>query len=83
MKTVSAAEANRQFSKILRAAAGGERITVLSRGKPVAEIGPAGSAEERDAIRAEKTKRRLAFLEEMASRPALGLPRLKRDDFYE
>ena len=42
MKTISAADANRHFSTLLRDVATGEVITVLSRGKPVATISPAG-----------------------------------------
>ncbi len=38
MKTVSAAEANRHFSKILRDVRAGETVIVTSRGEPVAQI---------------------------------------------
>ena len=38
--TVSAAEANRSFSKLLRAVQEGKRVTITSHGKPVAQIGP-------------------------------------------
>ena len=41
MKTISAADANRHFSSMLRDVASGEVVTVLSRGKAVATIGPA------------------------------------------
>jgi prevent-host-death family protein len=40
MKTVTAAEANRKFSSILRDVSQGEELTIISRGKPVATIGP-------------------------------------------
>ena len=40
MKTISAGDANRHFSNLLRDVATGEVITVLSRGKPVATISP-------------------------------------------
>ena len=40
MKTVTAAEANRRFSAVLRDASQGEEMTIVSRGKPVATIGP-------------------------------------------
>jgi prevent-host-death family protein len=40
MKTISAAEANRHFSTILREVAQGEEFTVLSRGRSVAAITP-------------------------------------------
>jgi prevent-host-death family protein len=38
--TVPAAEANRQFSKLLRAVREGARVTITSHGEPVAELGP-------------------------------------------
>ena len=40
MKTISAAEANRHFSTVLREVAQGEEFTVLSRGRSVATIIP-------------------------------------------
>jgi prevent-host-death family protein len=40
MKTVSAADANRQFSSLLRDVATGEVVTILARGKPVATMAP-------------------------------------------
>ena len=53
--TVPAAEANRQFSRLLRAAREGTRITITSHGEPVAELGPVKideEARERERIRA-------------------------------
>ncbi|MBW1782708.1 MAG: type II toxin-antitoxin system prevent-host-death family antitoxin [Deltaproteobacteria bacterium] len=38
MKTITAADANRGFSKLLRDVSKGEEITILSRGTPVAKI---------------------------------------------
>jgi prevent-host-death family protein len=38
MKTITAANANRGFSNLLREIRKGEEITILSRGKPVAKI---------------------------------------------
>ncbi len=40
MRSVSAADANREFSKILRTVREGETITVTSHGEPVAVISP-------------------------------------------
>jgi antitoxin (DNA-binding transcriptional repressor) of toxin-antitoxin stability system len=39
MKTISAAEANRHFSEVLRAATQGQTILITSRGRPVATLG--------------------------------------------
>jgi prevent-host-death family protein len=51
--TVSAAEANRSFSKLLRAARDGARVTITSHGEPVAELGPVTRAdrEEEELVR--------------------------------
>ena len=38
MKTITAANANRGFSSLLREVQNGEEITILSRGTPVARI---------------------------------------------
>ncbi|HOV20635.1 type II toxin-antitoxin system Phd/YefM family antitoxin [Ottowia sp.] len=63
MKSISAAEANRRFSALLRDVAAGQTITVLSRGKPVATIAqPRALAAERAAAK----KRLLARLEQQA-----------------
>ena len=40
MKTVSAANANRHFSKILRDVRAGETVLITSRGEPVGQIQP-------------------------------------------
>ena len=48
MKSVSAAEANRHFSSLLREVSRGVRITVTSRGKPVATISAADSVEHQE-----------------------------------
>lgn len=78
MKTVTAAEANRQFSKILRAVRAGETVLVTSHGELVATIAP---AKGEDAERAE-AKRRL--MERLRSQPALDIPiTWTRDDLYD
>ncbi|WP_373500747.1 type II toxin-antitoxin system Phd/YefM family antitoxin [Desulfococcus sp.] len=38
MKTITAADANRRFSNLLREVSKGEEVTILSRGTPVAKI---------------------------------------------
>jgi len=47
-KAVSAADANRQFSKLLRTVQNGQSVTVTSHGKPVARITPV-SGDDRSA----------------------------------
>jgi len=43
--TVSATEANRQFSKLLRAVEDGDRVTITKDGRPVAVLIPAAEAQ--------------------------------------
>ena len=57
--TVPAAEANRRFSKLLRAAREGTRVIITSHGEPVAQLGPP----DRDADEALRLRESLAALE--------------------
>ncbi|CAM5790219.1 type II toxin-antitoxin system Phd/YefM family antitoxin [Ottowia pentelensis] len=77
MKSISAAEANRHFSALLRDVAAGQTITVLSRGKPVATIAqPRAQAAGRGAAK----RRLLARLQQQAS---TGTRHWARDELYE
>jgi prevent-host-death family protein len=77
MKTISAAEANRRFSRILREVREGETVVVTSRGEPVARIVPVGN-EVPD--RSEALQRLFARLD---AQPAFGLPRIRRDELHD
>ena len=81
--TVTAAEANRSFSKLLRAAREGKRVTITSHGEPVAELGPVG-AKAREAT--EREQRRRAHETLMAHwatlKPTIVEP-WTRDELYE
>lgn len=77
MKTISAGDANRHFSNLLRDVATGEVITVLSRGKPVATIAPARSGSiEREAAR-------LNLLGRLQQQKPSGARNWTRDELYE
>ena len=78
MKTVTAAEANRQFSAVLREVAQGGRVMVTSRGKPVATIEPVQSAQ---SVRAGVAKRRL--LAHLAQVQPVGTRDWTREDLYD
>ncbi len=54
---VSATEANRQFSRLLRSVEAGGRVTITKDGKPVAVLVPAGGA-----IGAEDARKRMLDL---------------------
>ena len=77
MKTISAADANRHFSNVLRDVATGEVVTVLSRGKPVATISPARSG----GNARESAKRDL--LERLRQQTPSGARHWRRDELYE
>jgi prevent-host-death family protein len=79
MKTVSASEANRQFSAMLRSVAQGEHITVTSRGKPVATIEPV--RRQGKPARPSAAKRRL--LGRLNLVKATGSRRWTRDELYD
>lgn len=77
MHTLTAAEANRQFSQVLREVAQGETVTVLSRGKPVATIVPAAAVDcRRRAAKAQLVGR-------LHGQPATGVREWRRDELYE
>jgi prevent-host-death family protein len=80
MKTITAAEANRQFSSVLRTVAQGETVLITSRGKPVATIAPA----HLDATLAAREVARQEFLEHLRNVRMTDVPRdWTRDDLYE
>jgi prevent-host-death family protein len=82
MKTTSitATEANRSFSKLLRAVQRGEKIEITQHGRKVAVLAPAESEEVRQA-------RQLAALEKLEKRWAMQQPitigHWTRDEIYE
>ena len=77
MKTVTAGDANRQFSSVLREVAQGESFTVLSRGRPVATIAPARSKDD------EKKATRRALLKRLHKQKPLGARNWTRNELYE
>lgn len=76
MRNVSAADANRHFSRLLRDVQAGETVTVTSRGVPVATIAPAISGG------GEVTTARQALLARLRNQPAAGVT-WSRDELYE
>jgi prevent-host-death family protein len=76
-EAVSAAEANRQFSKILRAVEAGDTITITSHGRPVARLCPANAP---DPSRIAARRRLLAWL---GDQPTQNLGKWSRDELYE
>ncbi|GHU37173.1 antitoxin [Betaproteobacteria bacterium] len=77
MRTISASDANRYFSNLLRDVVAGETVTVLSHGKPIAMIAPVHS----DVDEREEAKRQL--LARLNQQPALGVRDWRREELYE
>jgi prevent-host-death family protein len=76
-KTVSAADANRRFSEILRIVKTGRSVVVTSHGKPVARISPA-IGEDRSAESA-----RSALLSRLRRERVVKAGRWTRDELYD
>lgn len=77
MKTITASEANRSFSKMLRVVAGGESFTIVSRGRAVAAIQPAGIET------AHRSLAKTTLLERLVKQPVLGDRGWTREELYE
>ena len=76
-QSISAAEANRNFSMLLRGVRDGQSYVVTSHGKPIARIIP---ADEPDTA-AEGA--RLALLTRLRNQPAIEAGPWTRDELYE
>lgn len=76
-KAISAAEANRRFSEVLRSVREGYTYVVTSHGRPVARIQPV-----EEAIRSKAKSALLAHLESRSVRRR-PIGRWKRDELYD
>ncbi len=76
-EAISAAEANRRFSVLLRKVREGRSYVVTSHGKPVARLVPVGRHES-TAIGA-----RTALLSRLEKQPVIRAGRWTRDELYE
>jgi prevent-host-death family protein len=76
-EVISAAEANRHFSQVLRAVRRGRSYVVTSHGKPVAKIVPVGAHDE------VMTGARAALIARLRSQPVVDIGRWTRDELYE
>lgn len=77
MRSVSAADANRHFSALLKEVSRGGRITVLSRGKAVAAIVPVTEMQR------ERREARNALLKRLRSQISSGRRTWTREELYE
>jgi prevent-host-death family protein len=76
-EAVSAADANRRFSELLRAVRDGRTVLVTSHGKPVARIVPV-TEHDRTSEGA-----RAALLDRLRAEPVTNIGRWTRDELYE
>ena len=77
MKTITAADANRKFSGLLREVRKGEEITILSRGKPVAKITSVSSR----AL--QKNTMKNLLLSRLKVEKVTGIRNWRRDELYD
>ena len=75
MRTVSATDANRNFSGLLRDVASGESVLIVSRGTPVAKISP---VEAKNAAIAARE----ALLSRLSGQQATGRRDWTRNELY-
>lgn len=76
-ETISAAEANRSFSRLLRGVRQGRSYVVTSHGRPVARLIP---ADEQDQARAFG---RAALMARLRKQPVMKIGRWTRNELYE
>ena len=81
MSHVSASQAGRQFSKVLREVAAGKTVIITSKGKPVAKVVSISETEVQHKHDRQAALQRL--WERLERQPALNLPRITRDEIYE
>ena len=74
---ISAADANRRFSLLLRGVREGRSYVVTSHGRPVARLIPVG---KHDAV---STGARTALLTRLERQPVVHTDRWTRDELYE
>ena len=79
-EAVSAADANRNFSHILREVRDGHSYIVTAHGKPVAKIIPIGKTEKHDAVRAAA---RESLFARLRSKKAIDIGPWTREELYE
>lgn len=77
MKTVSASDANRQFSALLQEVSHGSEITITSHGKPVARMSPA------KAVRHGREVARKRLIERLRRQGGTGVRTWSREELYE
>ena len=76
-RAITAADANRKFSSILRTVRGGKSYVVTVHGKPVAKILPVSENER------ERTVARASLLARLETQPVMNVGRWTRDELHD
>ncbi len=76
-KAISAADANRNFSQVLREVREGQSFVVTSHGRPVARLAPVQNA---GSVRVDARGR---LLRRLRAQPVVDIGRWTRDELYE
>ncbi len=82
-ETITAAEANRQFSRILGEVKDGASYIVTSHGKPVARIVPFSAAHDTDGPTPEQLEARRKLIERLKAQPIVDIGPWTREELYE
>lgn len=80
-RVVTASEANRNFSEVLRHVEQGGTVAVTRHGRVMAHIVPSDDTREQERKRRAAAMRDL--IADLARRPALNLGKVTRDDGYD
>ncbi len=76
-KAVSAADANRNLSQLLRGVRQGKSYVITSHGRPIARIVPTAES------RAVQERARAALFQRLEAQRAIDIGRWDRDELYE
>ncbi len=77
MKTITAAQANRNFSQLLREVSKGEKYVVLSRGRPVAAVTTI------DSRKTQQETMKKMLLSRLKAQEVIGSRNWSRNELYE
>ena len=77
VSSITARDANRHFSSLLRDVASGKSVTVLSHGKPVATISPVKLDEK------ERESAKVNLLDRLRLQQPVGMRDWTREELYE
>ncbi|MFZ0294828.1 MAG: type II toxin-antitoxin system prevent-host-death family antitoxin [Candidatus Sulfotelmatobacter sp.] len=78
-KAISAADANRKFSQVLREVREGRSYVVTSHGRPIARIAPVQTAAERSTA----ASARNILVARLRREPIVNIGSWTRDELYE